>query len=42
MLRDKYNSLAELCAAEGLEIKDITTKLQGVGFEYDPLLNQFR
>lgn len=42
MLRDKYGSFEELCAAEDLPAKEIEEKLKGAGFSYEADLNQFR
>lgn len=41
-LRDDYPSLDELCAYLGVSRDDVEKKLQNVGFEYLPEINQFR
>ncbi len=41
-LRDSYDNLGELCAAEGISRDELESKLKSVGFEYDPQINQFR
>lgn len=40
-LRDDYSSLAELCAAEGIDEADLKQRL-AAGFEYVPALRAFR
>jgi len=40
-LRDHYNSLDALCAAGGYSKKEITEKLDSIGYRYDPKINQF-
>lgn len=41
MLRDKYESLDELCDDLGESKADITAKLSAAGFEYEEKLNKF-
>lgn len=41
-LRDDYSSLAELCAAEGIDEADLKQRLAAAGFEYVPALRAFR
>ena len=41
LLRDRYPSLAELCAAEGLDKSAVETALAAIDYRYDPALNQF-
>ena len=40
-LRDRYNSLDELCEDLGLDRKMIEDTLREVGFEYSPQYNKF-
>lgn len=40
-LRDRYNSLDELCADLGIERKELEAKLLQAGFEYSEKLNKF-
>ncbi|MBQ9460036.1 MAG: DUF4250 domain-containing protein [Oscillospiraceae bacterium] len=40
-LRDEYESLAELCAAEGAELETIQNALAAVGCRYDEGQNRF-
>ena len=40
-LRDHYNSLDALCVAGGYSKKEITEKLDSIGYRYDPKINQF-
>lgn len=40
-LRDRYNSLDELCADIGIERKELEAKLFQAGFEYSEELNKF-
>lgn len=42
MLRDRYESLEEFCAANDADIEAIMEKLKAAGFEYNAELNQFR
>ena len=42
LLRDRYDSLEELCASEGAELSGIEEKLRSIDYEYDRELNQFR
>lgn len=41
-LRDEYPSLAELCASEGIDEKELTDRLSAAAFAYLPSANQFR
>ncbi len=41
-LRDEYQSLAALCDDLQLDMTEIRTKLDAVGFKYNEELNQFR
>lgn len=41
LLRDRYESLAELCASEGIDEQDLRQRLTEVGMEYDPKYNKF-
>lgn len=41
LLRDCYPSLAELCAAEGLDKSAVETALAAIDYRYDPEANQF-
>ena len=41
-LRDEYDSLEDLCAANDADPEEIKAKLAAAGFEYDEVLNQFR
>lgn len=41
-LRDNYSSLEDLCASCDLDTTDIVTKLEEIGYIYNPDLNQFR
>jgi len=40
-LRDKYESLEELCAAEGAEAEEIKKILSQAGYAYDPDAKRF-
>lgn len=40
-LRDRYNSLDELCADLDVERKELEAKLFQAGFEYSEELNKF-
>lgn len=40
-LRDRYNSLDELCEDLGLDRCDVEMRLAAIGFEYSPQLNKF-
>ncbi len=40
-LRDYYKSLDDLCEDMNAEKKDIIHKLEGIGYEYDVIKNQF-
>jgi hypothetical protein len=41
LLRDRYPSLAELCAAEGVEETDLRATLSAVNYEYSEEYNKF-
>ena len=41
-LRDEYESLEELCAAEDAEAEELTRALAALGRAYDAAQNQFR
>ncbi len=41
MLRDRYRSLDELCAAMDIDRKWLENKLRKAGFEYNEPLNKF-
>ena len=41
LLRDRYPSLDELCAAEGLDKEAIEATLASIDYRYDPEANQF-
>jgi hypothetical protein len=40
-LRDEYASLEDLCASKLLDIEDVRSKLEGIGYEYSAELNKF-
>lgn len=40
-LRDKYDSLDELCKAEDADKKELTDRLSAAGFEYSEEANKF-
>lgn len=42
MLRDKYETLDELCKALDINQDELTEKLSQVSAEYMPEINQFR
>lgn len=42
MLRDKYQSLDELCSDFELDKNELEKKLRTAGFLYEPAINQFR
>ena len=42
MLRDRYSSLEEFCAANAADMTGITEKLGAIGYTYDEELNQFK
>ena len=42
MLRDRYSSLEEFCAANDTDMTGITEKLGAIGYTYDEELNQFK
>ena len=41
-LRDEYDDLDELCAAEGIDRGDLESKLHEAGFDWMPEIRQFR
>ena len=41
-LRDEYDSLDELCAAEDADAEELTRLLAALGCAYDAAQNQFR
>ncbi len=41
MLRDRYNSLDELCDDLGIDRRQLERRLSEVGFEYSVKLNKF-
>lgn len=41
LLRDKYDSLAELCASEDINENELRQRLSEVGMEYDANHNKF-
>ncbi len=40
-LRDNYSTLAELAAAYMVDEKEITDKLAGIDYKYNPTTNKF-
>lgn len=42
MLRDRYSSFEEFCAANDADMSGITEKLGAIGYAYDEELNQFK
>lgn len=40
-LRDYYQSLDEMCAAEDIDRRELEDKLLSVGYTYNPITNQF-
>lgn len=42
LLRDKYPSFEELCKSLCTSADDISSKLKGIGYIYDPNSNSFR
>lgn len=42
LLRDECPSFSELCSSLCVSADDITQKLNGIGYVYDPNTNQFR
>jgi len=42
MLRDRYSSLEEFCAANNADMIEITDKLGTIGYTYSEELNQFK
>ena len=41
-LRDEYHSLSELCGGLDTDEAELTARLSGVGYAYDPEINQFK
>ncbi|MCQ2266217.1 MAG: DUF4250 domain-containing protein [Bacteroidaceae bacterium] len=41
LLRDRYESLSELCSAEDIDEKELCQRLAEAGFEYDAHYNKF-
>ncbi|MHA2938094.1 DUF4250 domain-containing protein [Vibrio sp. RC27] len=41
-LRLECGSLEELCRTYEMQPQDVTQKLTGLGYHYDPLTNQFK
>lgn len=41
-LRDEYPSFEELCAALGVDARELAARLEAAGFIYMPDINQFR
>ncbi len=41
-LRDQYSSLEALCEDRELDADEICSRLEAVGYTYQPQLNQFR
>ena len=41
-LRDEYSSLDALCEGLDADKTELTEKLAGVGYAYDPAANQFK
>lgn len=41
-LRDNYPNLGELCSAMDINKTELIERLNSVGFEYIPAINQFR
>lgn len=41
-LRDEYSSLSTLCGALDADQRELTEKLAGAGYAYDPAANQFK
>ena len=42
MLRDEFDSLDDLCAANDVSKEEILKKLEAAGYCYDEKVNQFR
>lgn len=40
-LRDEFDNLAKLCEILHINILDLQTKLQSIGYEYNEISNQF-
>lgn len=40
-LRDSYSDLTEFCAANSVDINDITGRLRNINYSYNEHLNQF-
>ena len=41
-LRDEYDSLDALADGLDVDVNDIKSRLESVGFKYDPAQNQFK
>ena len=41
-LRDEYADLEDLCASLDIEIDDLKAQLGEIGYQYDPVSNQFK
>ena len=41
-LRDEYSGLSALCGGLGVSEAELTAKLAGAGYAYDPAANQFK
>ena len=41
-LRDEYATLSELCEVLDEDQLELTSRLEAIGFHYDPAQNQFR
>lgn len=41
-LRDEYEDLDDFCASQGIAKSDLESRLESVGFSYDPATRQFR
>lgn len=41
-LRDEYDSLDALADGLDVDVNDIKSRLESVGFKYDPTQNQFK
>ncbi len=41
LLRDRYESLTELCAAEDIDQAELCQRLADAGFQYDAAHNKF-
>lgn len=41
-LRDNFSSLETFCEDVGVSVKDLVSKLEQAGFQFDPEIRQFR